>query len=191
MSKHGALITNKALAWWGGGAVLVASTAVTGILVAQSSAAPAGGTVAGTTSSAGKGQGNGPGGGNNGNGAGNGSGGAQPPPKALSVQHTMLGTVRLGTPATMRVTVTNPNNQAVDLKTVTANVTNVVSAAGTTPACTPSNFSISSYNGTRRIAKNGSTSVDLLVSMAENGANQDRCKGATYSFSFTATADQA
>lgn len=187
MSKHGAFITNKALAWWGGGAVLLAGTVVTGVLVAQSSAAPAGGTVAGTTSSAGNGQG----GGNNGNGVGNGPGGAQPPPKALTVQHSMLGTVRLGAPATMRVTVTNPNNQAVDLKTVTANVTNVDSAAGTTPACTPSNFSISSYNGTRRIAKNGSTSVDLLVSMVENGANQDRCKGATYRFSFTATANQA
>lgn len=188
MSKHGVFVTNKAFAWWGGGAVLVASTAVTGVLVAQSSAAPTtGGTVAGTTSSASNGQG----GGNNGNGVGNGANGAQPPAKALAVQHTMLGTVRLGRPAAMRVTITNPNNQAVDLKSVTATVTNVVSAAGSTPACTSSNFSISSYNGSRRIAKNGSTSVDLTVSMVENGANQDRCKGATYRFSFTATANQA
>lgn len=188
MSKHGAFITNKALAWWGGAAALLASTAVTGVLVAQSSAAPGPtGNLSGSTSSAG----NGKGGGNNGNGVGNGGGGAQPPAKALTVAHTTLGAVGLGSSATLRVTVTNPNNQAVDLTSVVATVTGVVSTAGTTPVCTTGDFAISSYSGSRRIGKHGNTDVDLTVSMVENGENQDRCKGAAYGFSFTATANQA
>lgn len=136
----------------------------------------------------------GAGGGNNGAGVGNGPSGASAPAKALVVTHALQGAVRLGTPATLRVTVRNPNSQDVFLRSVSARVTSVSSTAGAGPACRPDDFAISTFTapaGTRRVLKDRSTSVDLLVTMRESGTDQDRCKGATYTFSYAAAADQA
>lgn len=180
MSKHAAFLTNKALAWIGGGGVLLGS-AVTGTMIMNSSAATAVQGSSTPTESSGT-----PSSKNKGNGK------AQPPPKALTVRHTMPTQVRLGSPGILRVLVTNPNSQAVDLTGVTGKVDRVDTSAGSGPVCTTSDLVISSSNAAQRIGK-GATGdpVDLTVTMVENGLNQDRCKGATFHFSFTATANQA
>lgn len=179
--------TSKLLAFWGGGAMLLASAGTVVVLSAAAAAPISSGTV--TTTSAGNG--NGKGGGNNGNGAGNGGSGATPPAKSLTVTHHVLGTLTLGQAATVRVTVTNPNSQAVVLTAVDGTVTDVHSLSDGTPACTTSMFSVTDWTGSTTIARNASTTADLTVHLVESGTNQDACKNATYDFSFTATAHQA
>lgn len=132
--------------------------------------------------------------GNSGNGVGNGPGSAAPPAKALVLHTDVLGAVRPGSPAQLRVRVENPNSQAVHLRTLTASVTRVTSAAGTGPVCAVGDFSITSFSaapGTRRVLKSGSTTVELVITLRDTAADQDRCKGALYTFDARATADQA
>jgi hypothetical protein len=138
--------------------------------------------------------GNGPGGGNDGRGVGNGADGAAAPAKALIVTPTVLGAVRPGTPAQLRVRVDNPNSQDVHLRSVSASVEQVTSGPGATPACQAGDFTISGFAapaGTRRVLKGGTTTVDLVITLRDTTANQDRCKGATYGVDVRATADQA
>lgn len=138
--------------------------------------------------------GNGAGGGNSGNGVGNGPSGAAAPAKSLVLTSSVDGAVRPGAPAQLRVRIENANSQAVWLRSVTGTVTQVTSPAGTGPACQAGDFVVSSFTaptGTRRVLKGGSTTVDLVISLRDTAANQDRCKGATYAFDVRATADQA
>lgn len=187
MSKLAALATAKGS---GAGAAGLVSVATGLALVVGGGSATSGQIATAEPVALGKGQG--PGGGNNGNGVGNGADGAAPAGKSLSLRYEVVGHVAPGSPAVLRLTVANPNNQAVDLTAVTAQVDGVTSAAGFGPACAVADFSLSQWSGTpRRIAKNSSTVVDLTVSMVENGSNQDRCKSATYTFSFAAKANQA
>lgn len=125
-----------------------------------------------------------------GNGNGNGS---SNPGHPLSVSGEVNGSVGPGTPATLVVTITNPNNQAVVLTSVGGAVTSVTSAgqAGK-PACSVSWYHVGSFAGARTIARNSSTTVSLPVTFDDlPTVNQDNCKGAQYTFSFTAQARQA
>jgi len=175
----------KAFALWSGGAVLLASTGAATLVDAANAVTSSSGSARTAT------QGNAQNGGNNGVGGGNGAGSTRPPAKALTVSHATTGQVRLGTVSTLTVTVQNPNNQAVDLTKVSATVTGVDSSAGSGPLCTPAMFVIAPSTTVQRIAANGSTTADLTVRLAEAGSNQDRCKNATYRFTYTATANQA
>jgi hypothetical protein len=114
----------------------------------------------------------------------------EPPGKSLIVTGIITGRVAPGLPAVLTVTVQNPNNQDLLLKTVAGQVTSVTSGPnGLLAACDKSWFSIGSFSGSQTVARNASTSLQLPVSLANISAvNQDNCKGATYNFSFTASA---
>ena len=149
--------------------------------------------ISSTTSSASNGNGNGPK-----------PPKAEPPAKALIVTAVRSEDVPSGSTAlvrpiapgvggTLTVRVENPNNQAVRLTSVSAAVHSVTQGASGPVACDKDWFVISPLTDISvLIGKRGREDVELDVEFTNlPGTNQDRCKGAQYSFTFTATADQA
>lgn len=131
--------------------------------------------------------------GGNGNGNGNGNAGSnQPPGKAVTVTGAVVGTIKLGAPATLNVTVKNPNNQDMSITQVTGTITSVTSAgiAGR-PVCDKSWYSVGTFTGSKSLPKNGSAVVAVPLTLNTTTINQDNCKGQTVQFSFKATAEGA
>ena len=128
--------------------------------------------------------------GNNGNGNGNGGGGQG---HSLDVSGTVVGSVGPGSPARLVITVSNPNNQDVLLTSVSGNVTSVTSAGlSGKPVCSASWYHVGSFTGSRTITKGARTTVELPVTFDDlTTTNQDNCKRAHYTYSFTAQARQA
>jgi hypothetical protein len=126
-------------------------------------------------------------GGNNGNGSGGNQG------HSLDVSGTVVGSVGPGSSAQLVLTISNPNNQDVLLTSVSGNVTSVTSAgiAGK-PVCSASWYHVGSFSGSRTIVKGASTTIQLPVTFDDLAStNQDNCKRARYTYSFTAQARQA
>jgi hypothetical protein len=115
------------------------------------------------------------------------------PGHPLVVSGTVVGSVAPGSPAHLVVTISNPNNQAVLLTSVSGAITSVASAGlAHKPVCSASWYHVASFSGSRTIAKSSSTSVELQVTFDDlPTVNQDNCKGAQYTYSFTAQARQA
>lgn len=130
--------------------------------------------------------------GNNGNGNG-GSTGTGNPGHAISVTGTVTGAIAPGRTVGLNVTIANPNNQDITVRSVSGQVTTVgTRGIAGLQACSTSWFSVGSYSGSKVIAKNSSAVVQLPVTLTNLPlTNQDNCKNVTYSFSFTATADGA
>ena len=132
--------------------------------------------------------------GNNGQGNGNGgpSGGGAPG-KALTTSVVSSTPVAPGRAGSVTVKVTNPNNQAAVITSLTGSVTNV--GSGTRPGlatCDKSWLTLGSFSGNRSVAANSSTLVTVPVTFTNLGTtNQDNCKGVTYTFSFTVMGQQA
>jgi hypothetical protein len=124
-------------------------------------------------------------------GNGQGNGGNQGHPITLS--GVVQGQVAPGGTAPLVVTIANQNNQDILVTSVTGSVTSVTSAGQTgKPACSTSWYRVGSFAGSLRVHKNASGTVMLPVSFLNAPAvNQDNCKGARYTFSFTAQATQA
>jgi len=137
---------------------------------------------------------NGNGNGNNGNGNGNGgSSGTTSNGHPITLTGNVTGQPGPGVTAKLNVTIDNGKNQAIVVRTVTATVTSVTTGtqAGK-PQCKTSWYSIAPFSGSLPIAAGGKGVVPLTVTFTDEPAiNQDNCRGATYSFSFNATADQA
>jgi len=157
----------------------------------QPSSSPAPQVVVGTgqaqASAAG---GNANGNGNNGNGNGNGGSNNGHP---LTVSGQVTGSVGPGSPASLVITIANPNNQDVLVTSVTGAITSVTtgSQAGK-PSCSVSWYHVGSFSGSKAIAKNASGTVSLPVTFDDlSNVNQDNCKGAHYTYSFTVQARQA
>lgn len=119
-------------------------------------------------------------------GKGPGSGAAQKP-------FTMTGSVsdlKPGQPTHLPVVVTNPNNQAIKIETLTTSVGNA------SADCTASNLSVGAYNAstpgslTYTVPGNGSATVILPIEFADTAGNQDACKGLTFPLYFDGTAVQ-
>lgn len=120
-----------------------------------------------------------------------GNGGAQG--HTLTVTAVMAGQVGPGSPASLLVTITNPNSQAVEVTSVSGTVTSVTTGTlSGQVACSASWYHVTPFTGSRTVARNGSTVVALPVTFDNSPAtNQDNCKGATFTYSFTAQARQA
>jgi hypothetical protein len=131
--------------------------------------------------------------GNNGNGNGNGgSSGSNSPGKAFTA--TVVGStpVAPGRVGSVTVRVTNPNNQAALVTSLTGSVTGV--GSGNRPglqACNKSWITLGSFSGQQQVAANSSTLVTVPVTFTDLATNQDNCKGVTYTFSFTVMGRQA
>lgn len=170
----------KALAVWGGGALLVTTIGTSTAVLANAAAASPSSGSASTTSNGNKASG-----GNNGNGAGNGSG-TGVPGKALTVQPSVASGIKPGQTSAITVKVTNPNAQAVTLTSVTAAVTSVAPSS-----CKVGWFTVTPSTAPTSIAAGGFVTVSLPLTLAETGTNQDVCKNASYTFTSNVTANQA
>jgi hypothetical protein len=88
--------------------------------------------------------------------------------------------------------INNPNTTpaTVRISTVTIAITAVTPGPpGPTPACTAADFQLTQPGPLDADVPNGSTpftGTGAAIQMIDNGLNQDRCKGATVSLSFTA-----
>lgn len=142
----------------------------------------------GSSSAAVGGNGNGNNGSGNGNGGGNGDS-SHP----ITVTGIVVGQPAPGRTARLDVTIDNAKNAAILVKTVTAAVTSVTTGAQLgKPACKASWYSISSFSGSLRVEQGAKSVVPLTVTFANDPlVNQDNCKGATFSYSFSASAQQA
>jgi hypothetical protein len=174
---------SKAAAAWLSSAVLVSGA--TGVAIVQLATTPT--SNAAQPSSPALGGGNVSSNGNNGNG-GNGN-----PGHAITLTGAVVGKISLGTPATLTVTISNPNNQDIVVTSVTGAITSVTSAGLVgRPACSTSWYSVGTFTGAKNVAKNASGQVSVPLSLTNlPSTNQDNCKGSTVQFSFTAQAQQA
>lgn len=208
------MLTKTALAAWGSGALVVSAAGLLVVTQLTAGAAPASTSpTGGSTQAAGSAAKakptptatptQGAGSGNSGNGVGNGAGGAQPPPKALIVSVYKATsssphvdkTIAPGVEGKLRVKVENPNNQAVNLTGIVSTITGVTKDIDADGDCLAGWFDIADWSptaGVERINKNTFKIYDLAVTFLNKPLiNQDGCKGASYSFTFTATANQA
>jgi hypothetical protein len=130
--------------------------------------------------------------GNNGNGNGGSTGGSSPG-HSLNVSGVVQGTVAPNRPATLVVTINNPNSQDILVTSVTGSVTSVTTAhqAGK-PVCSTAWYQVGSFSGSLLVPKGASRTVSVPVSFLNSATiNQDNCKGQQYTYSFTAQARQA
>lgn len=111
----------------------------------------------------------------------------------ITLSGDVVGTVGLGSPATLNVTISNPNNQDIVVTRVSGTITSVTTAGiSGLPACASNWYSVGTFNGSRPIAKNGRGVVSVPIVLTNLAStNQDNCKGSTVSFSFNAEARQA
>jgi len=143
--------------------------------------------IAATTSS----NGNGNGGVGNGNGNGN-----QP---TISIVAATPTTVRPGVSSPVDVTIKNNNNFAISVTQIS-----VVAPFSLSPAvsgCSAADFTAVAYSGAPiPVGKNATVQLSKTtvastawpqIVMTNTSANQDRCQGATYTLSLTATAVKA
>jgi hypothetical protein len=173
-------MTTKLTALVAGGALVVASLVSTAVLELSSStsAKSPDPTLGGGSASAQP---------NNGNGNPNSVG------HTITLSGSVAGRVAPGSPATLTVTISNPNNPDIVVTSLTGTITSVTSLglAGR-PVCSPSWYSVGTFTGSKPIAKNKSGVIAVPLSLADlPSTNQDNCKGSTVRFSFTAQAQQA
>jgi hypothetical protein len=174
-------MTTRLTALVAGGALVVASMVSTAVLELAGSAAtksPDATTLGGGSASAQ---------GNNGNGNPNSVG------HTISLSGSVVGRVAPGSPATLTVTISNPNNQDIVVTSLTGTITSVTTLGlPGRPACSTSWYSVGTFTGSKAIAKNKSGTISVPLSLADlPSTNQDNCKGSTVQFAFTAQAQQA
>lgn len=138
------------------------------------------------------------------NGCGNGNGGTSGqkdcsnPAKAFSLSGAVNGPLAPGLSRQLLVTVSNPNNQPMQVTKISVTVGNPTGGLGrpSLPACVKGWVSSVNYlyvSGTKTIAPaNGAVVVSLPISLVNLSAtNQDNCKGATFPISLTGEGQQA
>lgn len=159
---------------------------VTGVAVVALSTA---GTAATLAAVSGNGQGN--------NGVGNGNGGSTAagsasPGKAFVVAVASTTRVAPGHRGSVTVQVTNPNAQAAVLTSLNGKITGVGSRGNSTlPTCQASWITLGTWTGSVGVAGGGRTTLTVPVTFTNTAANQDNCKGVSYTFSFTVNGRQA
>ena len=173
-------MTTKLTALVAGGALVVASVVSTAVLelTGSTSTKSPDPTLGGGSASAQA---------NNGNGNPNNVG------HTISLSGSVVGRVAPGSPATLTVTISNPNNQDIVVTSLTGTITSVTSLGLVgRPVCSPSWYSVGTFSGSKAIAKNKSATISVPLSLSDlPSTNQDNCKGSTVQFSFTAQAQQA
>ena len=125
--------------------------------------------------------------------SGNSNSKAEPPPKALSVNQTGSTHVAPGVTGSITVEIRNPNNQPVVLTEVTGSVTSVTRRPGVSETCSKDWFAVEPWSEPpTAIAAKGVRTVALTTTFNNLAdTNQDACKGASFSYTLTATGRQA
>lgn len=134
----------------------------------------------------------------NGNGQGNGNGNNKPGPTPghpITVSGAISGQLSPGVTQTLRVTVSNDNNQDIRLTDVTVAAGTPIRGTTSVPGCDTQWLTIGSYHANKAtgqlIVKHSSGYVDLAVSLLNRPTNQDDCKNVNFPLTYTATAVQA
>lgn len=84
---------------------------------------------------------------------------------------------------------TNPNTSPVNITSVTAAVTATTSAGDVSkPACTTADYAIGGSSGPYTAVVTGTTWSGLNVTLLNGAGNQDNCKNATITITYTANA---
>lgn len=122
--------------------------------------------------------------GNNGNGNGNGAAGNSGHP--IGVTWTIDSPLQPGRLGTLAARISNQNNQAINVQSVSA-VVNSASKAG----CDKTWLTVGSFSGSQPVAANSSAIVNLTIRLVDNTVNQNACKGAAFNLTVNATAVQA
>ncbi|MCW2545378.1 MAG: hypothetical protein JWM40_2930 [Frankiales bacterium] len=122
--------------------------------------------------------------GNNGNGNGNGAAGNSGHP--IGVTWTIDSPLQPGRLGTLAARISNQNNQAINVQSVSA-VVNSASKAG----CDKTWLTVGSFSGSQPVAANSSAIVNLTIQLVDNTVNQNACKGAKFNLTVNATAVQA
>lgn len=172
-----------ALLWLGVTAVLVSGVATTGVELAgatSSSSSTAQPAVTPSPTASSSNNGNQAGGGNNGNGVGNGAG--SNPAHPLNVTGTNVTGLAPGVTKQVKVTVTNPNSQAV-----------TVTAVSVTPVNAPTDCAISgdTISPSAPLPAGQSAVFPLNVRMNDNLKSQDSCRNLSFTLNFAATGVQS
>jgi hypothetical protein len=183
-------VPKVAAAVWLSSAAVAMSAAGLGVyqLTAGSTASasqPSSPTQGGGTITQGNGNGN--------NGNGNGNSGTGNPGHAITLTGTVAGKISPHSPATLNITIDNPNNQDIVVTSVSGSITSVTSAGlADRPVCSAAWYSVGAFAGPLTINKNKSAQVSVPLTLTDlPSTNQDNCKGSTVQFSFTAQAQQA
>ena len=165
--------TKAAAAWWGSGALVVVAGVGTTYLLTSGTAPVAPSSATSNPGSA------------------TASGGSASYP--ITLTGAVDGKLAPGTPASLNVTITNTNPEDIVVTEVTAQISTVTSAGiAAKPACSADWFTMGTFSGSKLVTKNSSGVVALPVTLSDlTETDQDNCKGATYSFTFTALAQQA
>jgi hypothetical protein len=123
----------------------------------------------------------------NGVGYGNGGSSSTTPGKALTASFVSATSVAPGISGSVRISVYNPNNQAVTLTSASGTITGV-----SRTTCNKAWILLGSWPGAPRLLGAKSyTTVELPLSFDNKGFNQDACKGVSYQFSFVVNGQQA
>jgi hypothetical protein len=172
---------SKAASAWLSSAILVSGAV--GVAIVQLATTPT--SNAAQPSSPTLGGGNVSSNGNNGN--------SSNPGHPITLTGSVTGTITLGTPTTLNITISNPNNQDIVVTSVTGAISSVTSAGLVgRPVCSSNWYTVGSFNGSKTVTKNSSGLVALPLVLSDlTSTNQDNCKGSTVHFSFTAQAQQA
>ncbi|MCU1379842.1 MAG: hypothetical protein JWN29_2825 [Acidimicrobiales bacterium] len=109
---------------------------------------------------------------------------------------TVTGLYPGGTPSALSGDFTNPNSNAVTISSVTAAVTAVSPLAGSDfattgkPNCTTGDFAIGGTSGARvvPVGTNVGSWSGLTLGLVAGAGNQDNCKGAGVTITYTANA---
>ena len=84
-------------------------------------------------------------------------------------------------------TLTNPNSGKVQVAQVNATIT-AVSSSGTTPTCSPSDYQLNGFPVTVNAEVDPAATTawsGASIQMLDTGNNQDGCKGATVTITYT------
>jgi hypothetical protein len=124
-------------------------------------------------------------------------------PDAFTIAGSLPGLLTPGTGAPLDLTLTNLENTDLLITTLDVEVTTVSGPrGGSTRGCDPDDFSVQQFSGRAGFTLRASSSADLgelgfgprewpQVSMLNLPVNQDGCKGASLSLSFSGTATEA
>jgi len=110
----------------------------------------------------------------------------------LVVSGRVAGSVGPGQEAELVITISNASRRPVVVTAVTGRVTAVTSGgAADKPACSASWYRVGSFAGSTAVAPEASTTVSLGLTFDDlSTVNQDNCKGARFTYTFTAMARQ-
>lgn len=114
----------------------------------------------------------------------------------FTISGELTGLLFPGRTLPLDLTLMNPNKKTLSVTNLTVTVKSVLGATGSTPACTTGDYAVTQYNGPYPLVVPGLSSRSLTglgvssgqwpqVTLRNTNLNQDRCKGAIVTLSYS------